>query len=161
MARSTAYWAANPYRLANPEPTPSAPYDALPALVAERFRHARAGLLALGPVSEQVRFMGSPWGWTWEYAVAARKLCWLHPVASRASGTFTLTDDEERRVLGAARLTAIVRDAVREGQRTGPVKWCWIPFADRRHVDAFLGLVRRKAVWLGEAPSARRRARAE
>jgi len=43
-----------------------------------------------------------------------------------------------------------VRQAIREGQRTGPVKWLGAA-QRRRHVDAFLGLVRRKAEWIGAA----------
>jgi hypothetical protein len=156
MGRSTAYWAANPYRLAEPEPLPGAPLEDLPGAVAGRFRAARTGLLELPSVVEQIRFMGSPWGWAWEYAVGQRKLCWLHPIPSAVSATFTLTVEEEGKVAAQPRLSSIVRDALRDGQRTGPVKWCWIELTDRRRIDAFLGLARRKVEWLAERPPVRR-----
>ncbi|HEU5170840.1 MAG TPA: DUF3788 family protein [Gemmatimonadales bacterium] len=158
MARSSAYWAANPYRNADREPEPSAPYRDLPPAEAQRFRAARTGLRGVPGVSEQVRFMGMPWGWAWEYAIGSRKLCWLHPIPAGASATFTLTEDEEAKVLAIARLAEPIRQAVREAQRTGPVKWCTVPLPGRRHVDAFLGLARRKASWVGGRPSARRSA---
>jgi hypothetical protein len=159
MGRSTAYWEDNPYRRAEPEPEPSAPYRDLPPGVSDRFRRARSGLRELRGVAEQVRFMGTPWGWAWEYAVGSRKLCWLHPVTSGASATFTLTADEERKAGSVTRLAAPIREAIRNGQRTGPVKWCWVAFPDQRHVAAFLGFVRRKAEWLADEPAARRGAK--
>lgn len=158
MHRSTAYWAANPYRRPEPEPGPTAPYRDLPAGTAGRFRRVRTAVLQLPGVAEQVRFMGTPWGWAWEYTVAQRKLCWLHPVAAGSSVTFTLSGDEEAKALAIPRLAAPVRHAILQGQRTGPVKWCWLPLADQRHVDAFLRFVRRKAEWLS-APGGRRRMR--
>jgi len=157
VGRSAAYWATNPYRLPDLPPKPSAPYHDLPSPMGDRFRLARTGLLAIRGVGEQVRFMGSPWAWTWEFGLGSRKLCWLHPNLSGASATFTLTDEEEGKTLAFARLAEVVRQAIREGQRTGPVKWCWVPLSDRRHVDAFLGLVRRKAEWIGAATAMRRR----
>ncbi|HET7598778.1 MAG TPA: hypothetical protein VFK09_00710 [Gemmatimonadales bacterium] len=159
MGRSAAYWAANPYRMPQVEPPPTAPYRDLPGTAGERFRRARSGVLAIRGVAEQVRFMGLPWAWTWEYAIGPRKLCWLHPVTSGVSATFTLSDDEEARVLALPRLAEALRQAVRDGQRTGPVKWCWVGFADRRQVDAFLGLLRRKAEWLLADPAIKRRAK--
>ncbi|HEU4648195.1 MAG TPA: hypothetical protein VFS33_03985 [Gemmatimonadales bacterium] len=159
MGRSAAYWAANPFRAAEPEPTPTAPYDALPPADAERFRRAREGLQAIRGVVEQVRFMAVPWGWAWEYGVGQRKLCWLHPVPAGVSATFTLTDDEEPRMLALTRLPQPIRQAIRDGQRTGPVKWCWMPLADRRQVDALLGFARRKAEWLLDDPATKRRAK--
>ncbi len=157
MGRSAAYWAANPYRLADTAPKPSAPYRDLPVAVAGRFRVARTGLLAVRTVAEQVRFMGSPWGWTWEYGVGSRKLCWLHPITSGISGTFTLTDEEATKILALPRLAEVLRQAVRDGQRTGPVKWCWMALTDRRSIEVFLGLVRRKADWIGASAAIRRR----
>lgn len=159
MGRSGAYWAANPYRTAEPEPAAVAPYESLSALEAERFRRVREGLLAIRGVAEQVRFMALPWGWAWEYGVGQRKLCWLHPIPAVPSVTFTLTDDDESRVLAIPRLPEPIRQAVREAQRTGPVKWCWMPFADRRHADAFLGFARRKTDWLLDDPATKRRAK--
>jgi len=101
--------------------------------------------------------MGSPWGWTWEFGIGSRKLCWLHPITNGVSATFTLTDDEESKALGFARLAEVVRQAIREGQRTGPVKWCWVSLNDRRQIDGFLNLVRRKADWIAAAATRRRR----
>ena len=158
MARSSAYWAANPYRNADETPDPSAPYADLATTQAERFRRIRTALRALPGVGEQVRFMGLPWGWAWEYAVGPRKVCWVHPIPPTPSATFTLTDDEESKVLAITRLAEPIRNAVRDGQRTGPLKWCWISLADRRHVEAFLGLARRKAEWVGSRAPARRSA---
>jgi hypothetical protein len=157
MGRSAAYWAANPYRAADNAPKPSAPYRDLPGAVADRFRLARTGLLAIRTAGEQVRFMGSPWGWTWEYGIGSRKLCWLHPIASGVSGTFTLTAEEETRTLALPRLAESLRQALRDGQRTGPVKWCWMALNDRRSIEVFLGLVRRKAEWIGASAAIRRR----
>jgi hypothetical protein len=158
MARSSAYWAANPYRNADLTPEPSAPYADLPAQQAERFRRVRTALRELPGVTEQVKFMGNPWGWAWEYAVGPRKVCWVHPIPPLSSATFTLTDDEEGRVLAIPRLAEPIRQALRDAQRTGPLKWCWISLPDRRHVDAFLGLARRKAEWVGSRAPARRSA---
>lgn len=157
MGRSAAYWAGNPYRLSDSPPKPSAPYRDLPAPLGDRFRHARTGVLAIRGVGEQVRFMGSPWGWTWEFAIGSRKLCWLHPITSGASATFTLTDDEEAKAVGFPRLAEVVKQAIREGQRTGPVKWCWVSLNDRRQIEGFLSLVRRKADWINAASATRRR----
>jgi hypothetical protein len=159
MGRSAAYWAANPYREAEPEPAPTGPYEVLPAADAERFRRIREGLLTIRGVSEQVRFMAIPWGWAWEYGVGPRKLCWLHPIPNAVSVTFTLTDEDESRTLATARLSQSVRQAIRDGQRTGPVKWCWLPVADRRHAEAFLGFARRKTEWLLDDPATKRRAK--
>jgi hypothetical protein len=157
VGRSPAYWAANQYRAADSPPKPSAPYRDLPKPLGDRFRLVRTGLLAIRGVGEQVRFMGSPWSWTWEFGIGSRKLCWLHPITSGVSATFTLTDDEESKTLGFARLAEVVRQAIREGQRTGPVKWCWVSLNDRRQIDGFLNLVRRKADWIGAAATRRRR----
>lgn len=157
MGRSAAYWAANPYRLSDSPPKPSAPYRDLPPGLGDRFRLARTGLLAIRGVGEQVRFMGSPWGWTWEFGIGSRKLCWLHPITTGPSATFTLTADEEAKAVGFSRLAEVVKQAIREGQRTGPVKWCWVSLNDRRQVEGFLSLVRRKADWIGAAVATRRR----
>ncbi len=159
MGRSAAYWTGNPYRLAEPEPAPTAPYEELPPADADRFRRAREGLLAIRGVTEQVRFMAVPWGWVWEYGVGPRKLCWLHLIPGGISVTFTLTDDDESRILAAPRVAQPIRQAVREAQRTGPVKWCWMPLPDRRHIDAFLGFARRKTNRLLDDPATKRRAK--
>ncbi|HTC22942.1 MAG TPA: DUF3788 family protein [Gemmatimonadales bacterium] len=157
MGRSAAYWAANLYRVADDPPKPSAPYRDLPGPIAARFRAARTGLLAIRAGGEQVRFMGSPWAWTWEYSIGSRKLCWLHPIATGVSGTFTLTQEEESRTLALGRLAEVLREALRDGQRTGPVKWCWMALNDRRTIEVFLSLIRRKAEWISASAAIRRR----
>lgn len=158
MARSGAYWASNFYRNPDEPPSPAAPYAQLAPTQAERFRRVRTGLRGLAGVSEQVRFMGTPWGWAWEYAIGPRKVCWLHPIPPVPSATFTLTDDEEGRVLALPRLAEPIRNAIRDAQKTGPLKWCWISLADRRHLEAFLGLARRKAEWVTARGGVRRSA---
>jgi hypothetical protein len=59
--------------------------------------------------------------------------------------------------VGFPRLAEVVKQAIREGQRTGPVKWCWVSLNDRRQIEGFLSLVRRKADWINAASATRRR----
>jgi hypothetical protein len=94
--------------------------------------------------------MGTPWRWTWEYGVGNRKVCWLHVVGTAISTTFTLSEAEADRLARLPRVAAEIARAVAEGQRTGPVRWCWLELSERRMVDAFLRLARRKAEWLAE-----------
>jgi hypothetical protein len=156
VGRSPAYWSGNRYADPDVQPEPTAPYDDLPARIAERFRLVRTGLLALDGVSESVRFMGTSWRWAWEYGLGNRKLCWLHVVSNTISTTFTLSDIEASRVAKLPRVAGEVTRAVAEGQRTGPVRWCWLELADRKNVEAFLRLARHKAEWLGERPAPHR-----
>jgi Protein of unknown function (DUF3788) len=158
--RSSAYWAGNRYTDAGAEPDPSAPLVDLPSKVAQRFRALREGLLALDGVAEHVRFMGESWRWAWEYGVGNRKLCWLHFVRDRLSVTFTLGEGEEDRLGRGGRIAAVVATAISEGQKTGPVKWCWLELDDARAVEAFLRVAARKAEWLAERPRLQRSARA-
>jgi hypothetical protein len=160
LGRSSAYWSANRYPDPEAEPEASAPLHDLPAAAAARFKAVRAGLLAIHGVAESVRYMGTSWRWSWEYAVGSRKLCWLHVVGKGISTTFTLSDMEEIRVRALPRLPADLARAVTEAQRTGPVRWCWLELADRRMVDGFLTFARRKGEWLGERPSPHRGPRA-
>jgi hypothetical protein len=67
---------------------------------------------------------------------------------SGISATFTLTDYEGRKVHEITRLNGQVELAIREGQRTGPVKWCTIDISDKRVADAFLGFIRKKMEWV-------------
>ena len=152
VGRSSAWWSRNRYADAAVEPAAEAPLTDLPAAVGGRFRAARDGLLALEGVSETVRYMGTTWRWAWEYGIGNRKLCWLHLVADTLSTTFTLSDDEVARVSKLPRLAAGVTQAVDEGQRTGPVRWCWLDLSERRHVDGFLRLAKHKAAWLAQRP---------
>ncbi|HET6580051.1 MAG TPA: hypothetical protein VFG66_17150 [Gemmatimonadales bacterium] len=156
MSRSTAYWAANRYADAAEQPAATAPLTDLPAAAAARFAALRAGLLALAGVAETVRFMGATWRWAWEYGVGNRKVCWVHVVGKAVSATFTMTEAEEDRLSRAGRVPADIARALAEGQRTGPLKWCWLPLDDRRAVDGFLRLAGRKAEWLAERPTPHR-----
>jgi hypothetical protein len=156
MGRSSAYWNSNLYTMEGVEPLPTAPLTDLSPTLASRFNVVRSGLLALEGVTELVRFMGPMWRWAWEYGIGNRKLCWLHLMRGSVDVTFTLTDNDESRLFkGGKPAKALVR-AIEEGQRTGPVKWCWLELEDQRVVDAFLGLARRKAEWLSERPAPRR-----
>jgi hypothetical protein len=128
----------------------------MPATHAARFRALRSGLLEINGVAEQVRFMGPTWQWAWEYGIGNRKLCWLHLMRGGVDVTFTLSESEEGRLGKGPKVAGALAKAIMEGQRTGPVKWCWLELADRRSVDAFLSLARRKAAWLAERPALRR-----
>jgi hypothetical protein len=161
MGRSSAYWTSNLYVNEEEEPVPSAPLNDLPATAAGRFQTLRAGLLAIEGASEQVRFMGPTWQWAWEYAIGNRKLCWLHFMRGGVDVTFTLSENEEHRLAKRSKVAGALAQAILEGQRTGPVKWCWLELDDRRAVDAFLTLARRKAEWIAERPTLRRAPRAQ
>lgn len=161
MGRSNAYWTSNLYVNEAVEPVPTAPLTDLPATLAGRFRALRTGLLAIDGASEQVRFMGPTWQWAWEYGIGNRKLCWLHFMRTGLDVTFTLSESEEMRLAKGSKVAGSLARAILEGQRTGPVKWCWLELDDRRAVDAFLTLVRRKAEWIAERPTLRRAPRAQ
>ena len=156
MGRSRAYWASNLYPDELQEPEPTAPLRDLPPALASRFKAVRDGLLALPEIAEQVRFMGATWRWTWEYGMGNRKLCWLHLMKGSVDVTFTLSEGDESRLARSGRVAGAIARALVEGQRTGPVKWCWLELSDKRTIDAFLNLARRKAEWLGERPASRR-----
>jgi hypothetical protein len=156
MGRSNAYWTSNLYVNEAEEPVPTAPLNDLPANAAGHFQVLRAGLLGIEGTSEQVRFMGPTWQWAWEYGIGNRKLCWLHFMRGGVDATFTLSENEESRLAKGGKVAGALARAILEGQRTGPVKWCWLELADRRAVDAFLTLARRKAEWIGERPTLRR-----
>ena len=156
MGRSNAYWASNRYTDSEVEPAPTAPLEDLPATTASRFKGLRDGLMSIEGVAEQVRFMGPTWQWAWEYAIGNRKLCWLHFMRSGVDITFTLSESEESRLGRGPKLAGALARAIVEGQRTGPVKWCWLELTDRRAADAFLSLARRKAEWLAERPTLKR-----
>jgi len=155
-ARSSAYWAANRYNDEATPPAAGAPLKELPPAAAARFKLLRSGLTALVGVAEIVRYMGASWRWAWEYGVGNRKLCWVHVVGDTLSATFTMSDAEEDRLARVGRVPADIRRAIDEGQRTGPLRWCWLPLDDRRSVDTFLRLAGRKAEWLAERPAPQR-----
>ena len=156
MGRSSAYWASNLYPAELEEPEPTAPFqDLIPAL-ASRFKLVREGLLQIPGVAEQVRYMGVTWRWAWEYGMGNRKLCWLHLMKGSVDATFTLSEGDESRLAKGGKIAGAIARSLLEGQRTGPVKWCWLELSDRRSIDAFLSLARRKAEWLSERPAPRR-----
>jgi hypothetical protein len=150
VGRSTAFWATNRYLEHRAEPKPSAPYRDLPPGLAQRFRRVREGLLALEGVTEQVKYMGPSWRWVWEFSVAPRKLCWLHVMEGGISATFTVSEPEARRALALAKVSAAIVSAIRCGQQTGPVRWCFLDLTDQKLADALLGFLRRKVTWLAE-----------
>ncbi|MGE0352590.1 MAG: hypothetical protein AB7I33_12300 [Gemmatimonadales bacterium] len=152
MARSNAYWSANLYRDPKTAPKPAAPIRDLPPHAARRFQMLRDGLLGIEGVTEAVRYVNREWNWAWEYSVRFRRLGWLHVMEMGVGGTFVLTQEDERRVEGLARLSGVIREAIRGGLRTGPVRWCWLEFADRKAIEAFLGFMRRKAEWIRTEP---------
>jgi hypothetical protein len=156
MGRSSAYWTSNRYSSEDQEPEATAPLQDLPPALASRFSSVREGLLQIKGVTEQVRYMGTSWRWAWEYAVGNRKLCWLHLMKNSVDVTFTVSESDESRLSKGPRVAGIITQALVEGQRTGPVKWCWLELSDRRSIDAFLSLARRKAEWLAERPTPRR-----
>jgi hypothetical protein len=156
MGRSSAYWSSNCYTMEAEEPAPSAPLADLAPPLAARFEAVRSGLLAIQGVAEQVRFMGPVWRWAWEYGLGNRKLCWLHLMRGSVDVTFTLTENDQSRLAKETRLAKPLVRAIEEGQRTGPIRWCWLELDDRKTVDAFLGLARKKAAWLLERPAPRR-----
>jgi hypothetical protein len=159
MGRSSAYWSSNLYSDPAAEPAPTAPLQDLRPKAAARFEALRKGLLEIGDVSEHVRYMGPTWHWAWEYGIGNRKLCWLHLMRSGVDVTFTLSENEENRLSHGPKIAGALARAILEGQRTGPVKWCWLDLVDRRAADAFLSLARRKAEWLAERPALRRPSR--
>ena len=151
MARSTAYWTANFYSDPENPPRPSAPLRDLPPIAAQRFRMLRETLLELDGVSEKVRFILPTWKWTWEYSIPSRKLCWLHIMETGIAGTFAISVDDERQ-LEKAKPAGVILNAIRDGVRTGPVRWCSLDFADRKSIDAFLGFMRKKVAWVAASP---------
>ena len=123
----------------------------LPPTAAERFRTLRTTLLELEGVTERIKFIRPNWKWTWEYALPNRKLCWLHMMETGIGGTFTLSLDDEREIAGV-KLASVIAEAIRSGQRTGPVLWSWVEFSDRKSIDAFLAFMKRKATWVAATP---------
>ena len=121
---------------------------------ANRFKLLRRGLLDQKGVAERVRFMGEKWYWTWEFGLGSRKLCWLHAMANSVGATFTLTDHEHREAEAMTRLPVVIADAIREGQQTGPVRWCSVEITDKKIAETFLTFTKKKIEWLrAETPT--------
>ncbi|HXF94536.1 MAG TPA: hypothetical protein VNI61_00400 [Gemmatimonadales bacterium] len=120
----------------------------MPPRAAGRFRRAREGIRALKHVTEQVVFLGTTWKWVWMYEVGGRKLAYLHPMEAGVSGTFVLSDAEERELVTSDGLPRAVKQSVRDGESAGALKWCWMEFPDLEVVDAFVYVVRQKHQYL-------------
>jgi hypothetical protein len=135
------YWATNLYTSPRKRPKSDAPLKDLPLRAAQRFKRAREGIRALKHVTEQVVFMGTTWKWVWMYEVGGRKLGYLHPMETGLSGTFILTETEEREFSVADGLPRASRQAMRDGQVAGGVRWCWMEFPDLDAVDAFVNVI--------------------
>ncbi|HEX4575542.1 MAG TPA: hypothetical protein VH158_10440 [Gemmatimonadales bacterium] len=138
------YWATNLYTSPSKRPKSDAPMKDLPPRAAQRFKRAREGVRALQHVTEQVVFMGTAWKWVWMYEVGGRKLGYLHPMGSGLSGTFVLSEIEERELALTDGLPKILRQAMRDGPVATGIRWCWMEFADFDAVDAFVHIIRLK-----------------
>jgi len=135
------YWATNLYPSPHKRPKPDAPLKDLPTRAAQRFKRAREGIRALKHVTEQVVFLGTAWKWVWMYEVGGRKLGYLHPMETGLSGTFILTESDERELAVTNGLPRASRQAIRGGQVAGGVRWCWMAFPDLETVDAFVDVI--------------------
>lgn len=138
------YWATTLYAIPRKRPKADAPLKDLPTRAAQRFKRAREGIRGLRHVTEQVVFMGTTWKWVWMYEVGGRKLGYLHPMESGLSGTFILSEGEERELAGTDALPRPSRQAIRDGRVAGGVRWCWMEFPDLAAVDAFVDIIRIK-----------------
>ena len=88
--------------------------------------------------------MGTAWKWVWMYEVGGRKLGYLHPMETALSGTFILTETEERELAATDGLPRASRQAIRGGRLASGVRWCWMEFPDLETVDAFVAVIRLK-----------------
>ncbi len=145
---SAQYWATNLYLNPRERPKVDAPLRDLAPRAAGRFKRAREGLRALKHVTEQVVYLGTTWKWVWMYEVGGRKLGFLHPMESGASGTFVLTGAEEQELVPANGLPRAIKQAVRDGVLAEGLRWCWLSFGDLDTVDAFVDVVRMKHYFL-------------
>jgi len=143
---SAQYWATNLYLNPRERPKVDAPLRDLASRAAGRFKRAREGLRA--HVTEQVVYLGTTWKWVWMYEVGGRKLGFLHPMESGASGTFVLTGAEEQELVPANGLPRAIKQAVRDGVLAEGLRWCWLSFGDLDTVDAFVDVVRMKHYFL-------------
>src|SRR5881409_527193 len=136
------YWGTNLYLDPRERPKTDAPVRDLPQRAAQRFKKAREGMRALKHVTEQVVFLGTTWKWVWMYEVGGRKLGYLHPMESGASGTFVLTAAEERELILGDGLPRSIKAAVKSGAVAEAVRWCWMAFPDLDAVAAFVAMIR-------------------
>ncbi len=138
------YWGRNLYKSPRKRPKSDAPLKDLPPRAAQRFKRAREGIRALKHVTEQVVFLGTAWKWVWMYEVGGRKLGYLHPMEMGLSGTFVLSESEERECAVTDGLPKILRQAMRDGPVASGTRWCWMEFPDLDAVDAFVHIVQLK-----------------
>src|SRR5438093_44473 len=124
------YWATNLYTSPRKRPKSEAPIKDLPPRAAQRFKKAREGLRALKHVTEQVVFMGTAWKWVWMYEVGGRKLGYLHPMEAGVSGTFVLSEAEEREFAVGAGVPKALRQAIRDVAVASGVRWGWMAGPD-------------------------------
>jgi len=154
VGQGTVFWRSNLYPDQGDGPAPRAPYRDLPRIQANRFKFLRRSLLDQKGVAERVRFMGEKWRWAWEFGLGSRKLCWLHAMSNAVGATFTLTDHEAREVRAMSRVPAVITQAIRDGQQTGPVRWCWLEITDKKVAETFLSFTKKKIEWLkAETPT--------
>jgi len=142
------YWATNLYTSPRKRPKSEAPIKDLPPRAAQRFKKAREGMRALKHVTEQVVFMGTAWKWVWMYEVGGRKLGYLHPMEAGVSGTFVLSELEEREFAVGDGMPKALRQAIRDGAVSAGVRWCWMEFPDLDAVAAFVEIIRLKHQFL-------------
>ena len=142
------YWATNLYLDPRLRPKADAPVRNLPQRASHRFKKAREGMRALKHVTEQVVFLGTTLKWVWMYEVGGRKLGYLHPMESGVSGTFVLSEGEERELVLANGLPRCIKAAVKHGEVRHAVRWCWVEFPDLEAVAAFVEVIRLKHLFL-------------
>ena len=138
------YWAAHLYLSPRQRPKVDQPMRDLAPRAAQRFKKAREALRSLRHVTEQVVYLGTTWKWVWMYEVGGRKLGYLHPTESGASGTFVLTDMEEQELAATNGLARVIKQSVKDGVEADGVRLCWLEFTDLDTVDAFVDVVRLK-----------------
>ncbi len=145
MGRSSAFWRGNLYPDPERRPRPDAPAHDLPPLAAALFAEVRAGLVTVPDLRERVRHLGTNWQWAWEYRAGARPLCWLHVMETGLSGTFTVPQNEAADLEATIAQGPDLARAVRTGQQTGPVRWCWMELDTRMKGEQLLAFVRARA----------------
>jgi len=64
------------------------------------------------------------------------------------SGTFVLSEPEERELAVTDGLPTSLRRAMRGGPVSAGVRWCWMEFPDLGAVDAFVAIIRLKHQFL-------------
>src|SRR2546428_2659826 len=138
------YWARNLYKSPRKRPKSDGPLKDLPPGAGQRFGRAQEGIRALKHVTGQVVFMGTAWKWVWMYEVGGRKLGYLHPMEAGLSGTFVLTESEERELAVTNGLPKTLRQAMRDGRAANGVRLGLMEFPHPQALDAFVRVVHLK-----------------